>query len=176
MTFTETKLKGLFIVEIKRFEDPRGLFANTFHRDTFKKQVLATDWEQSSVSFNKDKGILRGLHYQLPPKEQIKLVRCSRGAVFDVAVDLQKDSETYLQWFGIELTQDNYKALYIPPGFAHGFQTLEENTEIFYQIAGEYAPKLERGIRWNDPTLKIQWPIPSPILSEKDSALPHLEA
>lgn len=175
MILTETVFKGLYIIDVRRFEDARGLFADTFHRGEFQKDGLTVDWDQCSVSFNKNKGILRGLHYQLPPNEQTKLVRCSRGATFDVVVDLRKNSKTYLQWFGTELTQDNYRALYISPGFAHGFQTLADDTEIFYHIAGTYAPQCERGIRWNDSTFKIQWPLPSPILSEKDSTLPDFK-
>ena len=176
MTFKETSLAGAFLIEPKIYEDERGFFTDTFLEKTFAEKGLACRFVQSCVSFNKQKGTLRGMHYQLPPKAQPKLVRCARGSVYDVIVDLRPDSPTYRRWFGAELNEKNRLALYIPEGMAHGFQTIEDNTEIFYQIAEDYAPELARGARWDDPAFGIRWPLASPILSERDASYPDFQA
>jgi dTDP-4-dehydrorhamnose 3,5-epimerase len=172
MTFTETKLQGAFIIDIERFEDERGFFANTFTHEKFKELGLPTQFSQCSISFNKKKGILRGMHYQLSPKAQPKYVRCTKGSVYDVIIDLRPESATFCQWISVELSDDNHKILYIPRGFAHGFQTLTEKSEIFYQISEDYVPELASGVRWNDLKFNITWPNPSPILSERDASYP----
>ena len=168
MKFSETKLSGAFVIEIEKIEDERGFFTRIWDKKEFKKQGLSSELTQCSVSFNKNKGTLRGMHYQISPSEEIKIVRCTQGKIFDVIIDLRKDSKTYKKWIGIELSQDNYKMLYIPKGFAHGFLTLDENTEIFYQMSNEYNKEMAQGIRWNDPTFSINWPSKITIMSERD--------
>lgn len=171
MIFKETKLAGVYVIEMKRFDDARGFFANTFLSDEFKKYGLPTEFSQCSVSYNNRKGTLRGMHHQVAPHTQAKLIRCTLGAVYDVVLDLRKDSKTFGQWIGKELSQENRRAIFIPPGLAHGFQTVSEPSEIFYQITGAYAPEFERAVRWNDPSFNIKWPIVPPLLSEKDSKI-----
>ena len=170
MIFNEAKLKRAFIIEPERLKDGRGFFARTFCKKEFKAHRLNFDWVQCSVSFNKRKGTLRGMHYQAFPHEEIKLVRCTRGAIYDVIVDLRPNSPTFKGWIAVKLTAENHRMLYIPNGFAHGFQTLADNTEVFYQMSEFYEPASARGIRWNDPLFNIQWPFPKPILSKKDRA------
>jgi len=168
MIFTETELTGAYIIEIEKLEDERGFFARAWDKNIFKKNGLNPDLVQCDISFNKIKGTLRGMHYQIQPYEESKLVRCTRGMIFDVIIDLRKSSKTFKKWVSFKLSNDNYKMLYIPEGFAHGFQTLEDNTEIFYQMSQFYNPDYSKGILWNDPYFKIKWPIENPIISKKD--------
>jgi len=168
MTFTELSLKGAFIIDIEPIEDERGFFARSFCMKEFASYGLKVDVAQCNISFNKKKGTLRGMHFQFPPKAEPKLVRCTRGKIYDVIIDLRPDSPTYCLWESVELTADNYKALYIPEGFAHGFQTLEDNAEVFYQMYEFYTVEYASGIRWNDPVFGIKWPLANPIISEKD--------
>lgn len=168
MMFKETKLKGAYIVEIEPIEDERGFFARSWCKEEFENQGLNSNLFQCNISFNKKSGTLRGMHYQCKPHEEVKLVRCSRGSIYDVIIDLRSNSETYKQWIGIELTDQNKKMIYIPEGFAHGFQTLEDNTEVFYQMTELYHPECARGVRWNDEMYRIKWPIEAIIISDKD--------
>ncbi|GHA80244.1 dTDP-4-dehydrorhamnose 3,5-epimerase [Pontibacter akesuensis] len=172
MIFTETKLKGAFILDVKRLEDERGFFGRSFCQNEFEEHGLSANVRQTNVSYNKKKGTLRGMHMQLAPNEESKLVRCTRGAIYDVIIDMRPDSETYKQWIGVELTADNYRMLFVPEGFAHGFITLEDNTDVTYQVTEFYTPGAERGIRWNDPAFNIEWPIEPVVISEKDQAHP----
>ena len=171
LKFTETKLKGSYIIELEKLEDERGFFARTWDKKQFERHYLNFQLVQCSVSFNRKQGTLRGLHYQIKPFEEAKLVRCTKGKIFDVIIDLRKNSQTYNKWFTLELSEKNFKMLYVPEGFAHGFQTLEDNTEVFYQMSQVYMPKYARGIRWNDPLYQISWPIKSPIISKQDNEL-----
>lgn len=175
MKFTETRLKGAFLVDQERREDARGYFARTFCVREFEAQGLRHDFVQSSVSLNRERGTVRGMHYQLPPACEVKLVRCTAGALQDVIVDLRPGSPTFLQHFGVELSARNGRALYIPEMFAHGFQTLEPETEVFYQISAFYAPDKSTGIRHDDPKLAIHWPLPVQVLSDKDRSWPLLD-
>ena len=175
MVFTETGLQGAYIIDIKRLEDERGFFGRSYCQLEFEAVGLNTNVVQSNISFNKTKGTLRGLHMQLAPYSETKLVRCTRGAIYDVIVDVRRDSSTFMQWVGLELSADNYRMLYVPEGFAHGFITLEDNTEITYQITQFYNKDSEKGFRWNDPAFAIQWPIEPVVISEKDGAYPLLD-
>jgi dTDP-4-dehydrorhamnose 3,5-epimerase len=175
MILRETEVIGCHVVEVERLEDDRGFFARTFCMDEFAKRGLNPCVAQCSVSYNASAGVLRGLHYQAAPHQEAKLVRCTRGRVFDVAVDLRSMSQTYRGWTGVELTEDNHLALYIPEGCAHGFLTLEADCELFYQISTPYRPELSRGIRWDDPLLAIDWPsAPQLTVSARDRSLPFL--
>lgn len=177
MMFRETALPGVMLIEPERQCDARGHFSRVFCRKEFAAQGLHADFVQTSASVNLIRGTLRGLHYQAAPAAETKLVRVVRGAAFDVAVDLRPGSATYGAWVAMELSAESGRMLYIPPGCAHGFQTLADDTEILYQIAPYHDPESQRGIRWNDPTLNIAWPIENPILSERDrSGLPAFEA
>ena len=175
MIFRETKLKGAFIVELERLEDERGFFARTWCQREFEAHGLNPRLVQCNVSFNKEKGTLRGMHYQTAPHAEAKLVRCTRGAIYDVSIDLRPGSPTFKQWLAVELTADNHRMLYMPEGFAYGFQTLEDNTEISYQMSEFYHPECAGGVRWNDPTFGIEWPIANPILSAKDQSYPDFQ-
>lgn len=170
MRFIPTSLAGAYVIEPERLEDERGYFARTFCRDEFLAHGLNPSLAQCNVSFNARKGTLRGMHYQTKPHEEAKLVRCTRGSVFDVIVDIRADSPTRFQWFAIDLTAENGRMLYIPEGFAHGFQTLEDNSELFYQMSERYSPQSARGLRWNDPAIGIRWPIAHPVISKRDAA------
>lgn len=172
MKFTETPLKGAFVIELEKREDERGFFARTFCQQEFAPYNLKSNIKQANASRSVKKGTLRGMHYQLPPHAETKLVSCARGALYDVTIDLRPDSPTYKQWFGIELTQDNGKMLYVPERFAHGFLTLTDNTEAMYLVTEFYTPEAERGIRYNDPQFAIDWPISVESVSEKDAAHP----
>jgi dTDP-4-dehydrorhamnose 3,5-epimerase len=173
MTFTELALKGTFLIELDRQEDGRGFFARTFCIEEFAARGLNPTIAQCSVSFNRRRGTLRGLHYQAPPHEEAKLVRCTAGAVFDVVVDLRPGSSTFKHWLGIELSAENHRMVYIPEGFAHGFQTLADDTEVFYQISTVYVAEAARGIRWDDPELGIRWPAAADrVISPRDLLLP----
>lgn len=168
MIFTETKVQGAFIIEPQPFTDERGFFARGWCQQEFEEHGLNGNVVQANLSSNKKRGTLRGMHYQLPPHAETKLVRCTRGALFDVLVDLRLGSPTYLQWVGVELTEDNYKMLFVPENCAHGFITLADNTEATYQVTAAYAPGAERGLRYDDPAFGIEWPIPVEVISEKD--------
>lgn len=168
MIFTETKLAGAYIIDIKKIEDERGFFGRSYCQKEFEALGLNTNAVQANVSYNKKKGTLRGLHLQLPPYGETKLVRCTRGALYDIIVDLRPGSATFKQWIGVELTAANYRMLYVPEGFGHSFITLEDETEATYQVTGFYTPKAERGFRYNDPAFNIQWPIQPQVVSEKD--------
>jgi dTDP-4-dehydrorhamnose 3,5-epimerase len=170
MRFTPATLPGLVIVDIAAMRDDRGYFARTFCAEEFESAGLPTSFPQCNTSFNSTRGTLRGLHWQADPYPEGKLVRCTRGAILDVAVDLRAESPTYRCWFGVELTAPNARALYIPPGFAHGFQTLADESEVFYQMTETYRHELARGVCWNDPAFGIDWPIADPILSPRDAS------
>lgn len=173
MIFTETKLKGAFVLEIKKLEDERGFFGRSWCANELAAHGLKHDIKQVNTSLSQGKGTIRGMHYQNDPFQETKLVRCTRGAIFDVIIDLRKDSSTYKQWVGVELTQDNYKMLYVPEDFAHGFITLADNSEVSYLVTQFYTPGAEAGIRWDDPTFNIQWPIRPIVISEKDKTHPN---
>lgn len=176
MIFVETKLRGAYIIDINPIEDSRGFFARSWCRKEFTEHNLNSNLAQCNTSFNFKKGTLRGMHFQVHPYAETKLVRCTRGAIYDVVVDLRKNSETYLQWVGVELTSDNRRMLYVPEGFAHGYQTLQDSTEVFYQVTEYYTPGAEGGLRWNDPTLAIEWPvIEDIIISNKDKNWPLIK-
>ncbi|MEV5029141.1 dTDP-4-dehydrorhamnose 3,5-epimerase [Paenibacillus sp. LPE1-1-1.1] len=176
MNMISTKLDGVFIIEPTVFGDHRGWFMETFSNENLKSSGFNLDFVQDNHSFSATKGTLRGLHYQLNPKAQSKLVRCTRGSIFDVAVDIRQGSPTYGQWYGVELGADNKKQLLVPKGFAHGFMTLTEDVEVQYKVDELYAPECDRGIAWNDPSIGIKWPIDiSPILSDKDAKAPLLK-
>jgi dTDP-4-dehydrorhamnose 3,5-epimerase len=172
MIFTETKLKGAFIIEPEKLEDDRGFFARSWCQREFEAHGLSPRLAQCSISFSKQKGTLRGMHYQLPPCEEAKLVRCTSGSIYDAIIDLRAASPTFRQYFGLALTAHNHTMLYVPEGFAHGFLTLEDNTEVFYQISEFYSPQHARGVRWNDPAFAIEWPFPPSTLSDRDRSCP----
>jgi dTDP-4-dehydrorhamnose 3,5-epimerase len=175
MRFTETRLSGAFIVEIEPHRDERGSFARTFCRREFQEGGLPTEFVQCSLSTNRARGTLRGMHWQGEPAPEGKLVRCTRGAVYDVIIDLRPRSPTYLQWLAVELTCENALAVFVPAGFAHGYQTLVPESDVFYQMTEFYQPDLQRGVRWNDPAFGIDWPIPVPILSPRDAGYPDFQ-
>jgi dTDP-4-dehydrorhamnose 3,5-epimerase len=175
MIFTETKLAGAFLIELNRKEDVRGYFARVFCVEEFRAKGLNTQVVQCSTSFNRLKGTLRGMHWQAPPKAEAKLIRCTRGAIFDVIVDLRRKSPTRLQHIAAELTEANGCMLYVPEGFAHGFQTLTDDTEVFYQMTEFFAPHCGRGARWNDPAFGIAWPLSNPILNDRDRSWPDFQ-
>lgn len=175
MIFKETKLKGSFILEIQKVEDERGFFGRAWCAKEMENHGLNVNIRQTNVSYNKLKGTLRGMHYQKSPFKECKVVRCTKGAIFDVIIDLRPDSPTYCEWFGIELTSENHKMIYIPEDFAHGFITMEDNTEITYMVSEFYAPGYEAALRWDDPKFNIKWPIPPHVISSKDKAIPNFE-
>lgn len=158
MRFNETKLKGVFIIELEKFEDERGFLSPTWSAREFAAHGLNTQLVECNISRNRYKGTLRGMHFQLPPYAQPKLIRCTRGAIYDVAVDLRRESPTFKEWVGAELTENNYLSFYIPAGLAHGYQTLTTDAEVFYQMSQVYAPEYADGVRWNDPAFGIEWP------------------
>jgi dTDP-4-dehydrorhamnose 3,5-epimerase len=158
MMFTETRLHGVYLLEPRRFEDERGFFAPAFSAKEFAERGLESRFVENNISYSRSRGTLRGMHYQAAPHGQAKLVRCTRGAVYDVAVDLRPDSPTFRQWVGVELTAENRRMLYLPGTCAHGFQTLVDDTEVFYQVSVAYAPESGRGFRWDDPAFRIEWP------------------
>lgn len=172
MRFTETRLKGAYIIEFDRHEDERGFFATSWSQDEFAKHGLNDRLVECNVSFNAKKGTLRGMHYQLAPHAQAKLVRCTMGAIYDVIIDLRPDASTRNQWVAAELTDENRRSLFIPAGFAHGFQTLTDNSEVFYQMSEFYHPVAGRGVRWNDPAFGIEWPDDQRTISLRDRQYP----
>jgi dTDP-4-dehydrorhamnose 3,5-epimerase len=171
--FIETKLKGAFIIEPERFEDHRGFFARSFSREEFLKHGLLADFIEAGISFNRKRHTVRGMHWQAAPHAQAKLVRCTRGAIYDVIIDLRPESPTYKEWMGQELTEQTKLMLYVPPSFAHGYQTLEDDSEVFYELSAKYSPQSERGLRWNDPLFAINWPKTNDvIINERDRGFP----
>jgi dTDP-4-dehydrorhamnose 3,5-epimerase len=175
MKLLNTLFNNAYLIEPKVFRDKRGFFMESYNKKDLAEKGIPFDFIQDNHSLSQKSGTLRGLHYQLNPKPQTKLVRVTRGAIYDVIVDIRKGSPTYGKWQGFELTSDNKLQLLVPQGFAHGFLTLDENTEVQYKVDAFYNPKLDRGIIWNDQTLSIDWPIDYPILSEKDQSLPPVE-
>jgi dTDP-4-dehydrorhamnose 3,5-epimerase len=174
MKFSKTSLAGLWVIDLELREDERGFLARTFCENEFSAQGLNIRWPQCNLTLTKSRGMIRGLHFQLSPRAEIKLVRCAAGAIFDVAVDVRPNSPTFGKWEAFELTSQNRRMLYIPGGFAHGFQCLADNSEVFYQMSEFFFADLSRGVRWNDPTVAIKWPLPDPTLSERDQNLPLL--
>jgi len=174
MIFTETKLKGAFVIELEKLEDPRGFFARAFCQKEFKEHGLNPNIVQSNVSLNFKKGTMRGMHFQAAPYQEVKMIRCTRGAIFDVIIDLRKNSPTYKRWVSIELTEDNYKMLYIPEDFAHGYLTLKDKSEVIYFVTQFYQPNSEAGVRYNDPAFGIQWPakVDPRMMTDKDKNWP----
>ena len=173
MIFEETKLKGVFIIELERHEDERGFFARSWSQSEFEARGLDFRIAESNISFNKKKGTLRGMHFQAAPHGQAKLVRCTAGGVFDCVIDLRPDSATFGQWLGVELSARNRLTIHVPDGFAHGFQTLEDATEVFYEMSQAYVPGSSRGVRWNDPVFSISWPLEITVINERDRLYPN---
>jgi dTDP-4-dehydrorhamnose 3,5-epimerase len=172
MVFAETEIKGVYVIDVERHEDQRGFFARSWCRREFEAHGLNPDLVQCNISFNRKNGTMRGMHYQAKPFEEAKLVRCTSGSIYDVIVDLRPDSPTFKQHFGLPLTADNRRSLYVPEGLAHGFLTLEDDTEVFYQMSEFFAPESARGFRWNDPAFGIALPAQVRVLSERDRMYP----
>lgn len=172
MKFTQTSLSGSYVVEIEQLKDARGFFARSWCAQEFAQHGLPENMVQSSISFNLKAGTLRGMHYSVFPAEESKLVRCTKGSIYDVIVDIRRGSDTYLNHFGITLSEQNHKALFIPSGFAHGFLTLEQNTEVLYMMNDYYKPDCARGCRWNDPLFNISWPNEIKVIAERDRNYP----
>lgn len=172
MIFAETKLPGAFVIEPKRLEDGRGFFARTFCQKEFGACGINPRLVQCSISFNRKRGTLRGMHYQAAPHAEARLISCPRGAIYDVILDLRSESPTTGQWFGVELSGENYRMLYVPEGFAHGFQTLDQGTLVFYQMSEFYHPESARGVRWDDPLYGIAWPLEPQCISARDASYP----
>lgn len=169
MIFTDTKIKGLYLIEPEFLSDERGFFSRSFCREEFQKHQLDADIVQCNISYNLKKATLRGMHYQIPPYEEGKIVSCTKGSIYDVVVDLRKDSPTYCEWVSSELSEKNFRMFFIPTGCAHGFQTLEDDVIVFYQMTGFFHPECSRGVRWDDPAFSIEWPIEKTrIITEKD--------
>ena len=175
MEVIKTSIKDLLLIKPKVFQDNRGFFLEFYSERKFEELGITTKFVQDNHSLSVKKGVIRGLHFQLPPNAQTKFVRVTCGAAYDVAVDLRKESPTYGKWQGFELTTENFDMLYVPQGFAHGFCSLTDNTEVMYKNDNFYAPESEAGLRWNDPILNIDWPVDNPILSEKDANAPFLK-
>jgi len=171
MILTETDIAGVMIIDVERLMDDRGFFARGFCAEEFTAHGLRGDFVQTNIAHNARRGTLRGMHYQAEPAPEPKVVRCTRGAIYDVAVDLRPASPSYCQWVGAELSADNHRALYIPAGCAHGLLTLEDHSEVYYIMAAAYVPDLARGVRWNDPAFAIHWPFEPSTISERDAAL-----
>ena len=177
MIFKTTGIEGAFVIELEKIQDHRGYFARTFCQKEFQAHGLCTSLVQANTAFTQRKGTVRGMHYQAAPYAEAKLVRCNRGAAFDVMIDLRPGSKSYCRWFGVELAADNHRMLYVPEGFAHGYQTLQDDTELFYLVSQFYTPQAEQGVRWNDTCFKIAWPIvANALLSEKDRNWPDFTA
>lgn len=173
MIFTETRLPGAYVIELEPIHDNRGFFSRVMCKREFDAHNLTTDFVQANITFSPEMGTLRGMHYQIRPHKEVKLVHCTRGAIYDVIIDMRPDSATYLQWIATEISAENRKMVYIPGEFAHGYMTLADKTEVYYQVAQYYAPEYERGIRWDDPAFQIEWPVVSEmVLSAKDKAWP----
>jgi dTDP-4-dehydrorhamnose 3,5-epimerase len=174
MKFFETTLSGVWLIDLELREDERGFFARTFCEKEFSERGLNTTWPQCNLTLTKKRGAIRGMHFQADPKPEIKLIRCAAGKIFDVVVDVRRDSPTFGKWEGFELSSKNRRSLYVPGGFAHGFQCLTDDCEVFYQMSEFYFAELARGLRWNDPAVGIRWPLPNEKLSERDLQLPLL--
>lgn len=172
MNFIEAPISGAFVIDREPIRDERGYFARVWAREEFAARDLTTTIEQCSVSFNPRRGTLRGMHYQTAPHEEVKLVRCTRGAIYDVIIDLRAGSPNFGQWFGVELSADNGRMLYIPKGCAHGFLALKNDTEVYYQMSYPQVPEAARGVRWNDPAFGIVWPAAPEVISERDKNYP----
>lgn len=172
MQLKRTAIEGLIEVEVTLMEDERGAFARTYDEAIFAQAGLPTRWPQCNTSYNRKRGTLRGLHFQAAPREEPKLVRCTAGRVYDVALDLRKASQTYLKWAAVELSAAKRNAFYIPAGFAHGFLTLEDDSEVYYQMGESYDASLQRGVRWNDPAFAIDWPLTPSVMSVRDADYP----
>jgi dTDP-4-dehydrorhamnose 3,5-epimerase len=172
MIFSPAKLEGVWVIDLELREDERGFLARSYCDQEFSAHGLNTQWPQCNLTLTRERGFLRGLHYQAEPKPEIKLIRCAVGAIWDVLADLRPQSTTHGQWQAFELSGANHRMLYVPGGLAHGFQCLADNCEVFYHMSEPYCAELARGIRWDDPTLRIAWPMASPILSDRDRNLP----
>lgn len=173
MIFTEANLPGAFIIDLQPLEDERGFFARAWSQTEFRDHGLADRIVQCNVSYNRRRGTLRGMHYQAAPHEEAKLIRCTKGSLYDVIIDLRPTSPTHMKWAGVELTADNRRMLYVPEGFAHGYQTLQDDTEALYQVSEFYTPEAERGVRWDDPSFAIVWPsVEERTISKKDASWP----
>ena len=175
MKISPTAIEGAKLVELERIDDERGFFARAYCQREFEAAGLAACAAQCNVSFNRSRGTLRGRHFQRAPHAEAKLVRCTRGTIYDVIVDLRKDSPSFLKWVAVELSAENRRALYIPEGIAHGFQTLEDACEVFYQMSAFYHPEAAAGVRWNDPAFRIEWPIAKPTVSPRDAGYPDFK-
>jgi dTDP-4-dehydrorhamnose 3,5-epimerase len=176
MIFTETKLAGVLVLDPKRFEDERGFFAPAFSALEFESHGMAAHFVESNISYSRRRGTIRGMHYQAAPHGQAKLVRCTRGAVYDVVIDIRRDSRTYGQWFGVELTAESRRMIYLPADCAHGFQTLVDDAEVFYMVSSPYAPASGRGVRWDDPAFRVAWPdVDERVLIERDRSYQDFE-
>lgn len=173
--FKESPLKGVYLIEPELLQDTRGFFARSWCRQEFRDHGLDSRLSQCSISFNRLKGTVRGMHYQAAPHGEGKLVRCTHGSVYDVVVDLRRDSRTFCRWFGVELSASNHAAVYIPEYCAHGFQALENDTELFYQMTVAHTPEAARGLRWNDPALGIELPLPVSVIAERDATYPDFD-
>ena len=176
MIFTETKIKGVYIIEPELLTDERGFFARSFCKEEFQKHGLEIDIVQCNISYNKKKGTLRGMHYQAPPFEEAKIVSCTKGTIYDVVIDLRKGSETYMHWIANEMSDKNFKMVYIQKGCAHGFQTLDDNSIVYYQMTEYVHPECAQGLRWDSPSIGVVWPVPAMIISEKDKNYQDFEA
>lgn len=172
MIFTKTKIQGAYILDIKKIKDERGFFGRSFCQTEFEEHGLNSKLVQANVSSNFKKGTLRGLHMQIKPAEESKLVRCTKGAIYDVMVDLRPQSSTFMQWLGVELTAESFQMLYVPEGCAHGYLTLEDDTDVMYQVSEFYTPSAEQGFKWNDPAFAIEWPFAPEVISPKDQVHP----
>ena len=176
MIFQELGISGAYLIDLEKKEDERGFFARAFCSDLFREHRLIDRFVQCNVSYSHKAGTLRGMHYQLAPHAEVKLIRCTAGAIYDVMIDLRPQSPTYKEWIGIQIDAIHHQMLYVPEGFAHGFETLVDHTEIFYQVSAPFSPLAERGIRWNDPAFGIEWPLPVAVISTKDSEHPLRES
>jgi dTDP-4-dehydrorhamnose 3,5-epimerase len=175
MIFSETKIKGAYIIDLERKEDSRGFFARAFSQKEFEAHGLKPIVAQANIASNVKKGTVRGMHFQYPPAAETKTVRCPRGAILDIIVDLRPESVTYLQHISVELNEDNHRALYVPERFAHGYQTLRDNTDMSYQVGELYTPSAEGGLLYKDPRLKLQWPLPVTAISDRDQKFALLD-
>jgi dTDP-4-dehydrorhamnose 3,5-epimerase len=175
MIFQQTELPGAYIIELEKRADERGFFARAWCQREFTAHGLTAQLVQTNISYNKQRGTLRGMHYQAQPFAEVKLVRCTRGAIYDVIIDLRRDSPTYLRWIGVELTAASHRMLYVPEGFAHGFQTLSDDAEVMYQVSQYYTPDAEGGVRYDDPAFGIDWPLEVAVISEKDRRWPDYQ-
>jgi dTDP-4-dehydrorhamnose 3,5-epimerase len=170
MIFKELDLKGAFLVEVKKIEDERGFFGRAWCANEFKQYGLNPAFVQLNTSFSHKRGTIRGMHYQVDPYQEVKFIRCTRGRIYDVIIDLRPDSPTFMKWVGNELSADNYRMVYVPENFAHGFVTMEDNSEVYYPVSQFYTPGAERGLRWNDPAFNIIWPVEISVVSDKDQS------